>query len=372
MKEFSDLVGRIYDAALTPDLWNDVLARVRAYVHTETAAFNSYDAYDKSSFSWQYMSGYNPEYLQIYIEKYLAMNPWIGMVAALGSGETAFASAQSIYQDTLRSEFYHGWMAPQRFVDAAVLIVDKAIGATTTIVTVRTDSQGLFDTESVERLALLYPHVRRAAAIGRIVSAAEAQATTLASALDVLSAGVFLLSDTGRIVHSNRSGAEMLSSGAPVCSKRARLEFTSDGDRVSQRPALGDPIRAAAAATVPLNAADGRQFMAHIMPLDPSRRIALAADRAAAFIVLIKETRLMTATAVAAAARLYGLTAQEARVLRMVVDAGGTPLAAEALKISAATVRTHIARIFDKTEVRSQGALIKLLSEMGAPLRPAG
>ena len=164
----------------------------------------------------------------------------------------------------------------------------------------------------------------------------------------------------------------MLSSGAPVCSKRARLEFTSDGDRVSQRLALGDPIRAAGAATVPLNAADGRQFMAHIMPLEPSRRIALAADRAAAFIVLIKETRLMTATAVAAAARLYGLTAQEARVLRMVVDAGGTPLAAEALKISAATVRTHIARIFDKTEVRSQGAIIKLLSEMGAPLRPAG
>ena len=55
MKEFSDLVGRIYDAALTPDLWNNVLARVRAYVHTETAAFNSYDADDRVKFSWQYI-----------------------------------------------------------------------------------------------------------------------------------------------------------------------------------------------------------------------------------------------------------------------------------------------------------------------------
>jgi len=80
-----------------------------------------------------------------------------------------------------------------------------------------------------------------------------------------------------------------------------------------------------------------------------------------------------TAAAVAAAAQRYGLSSQEARVLRNVIDVGGAPLAADALNVSLATVRTHLARVFDKTGARSQGALIKLLQEMEIPFRtPAG
>ena len=41
-----------------------------------------------------------------------------------------------------------------------------------------------------------------------------------------------------------------------------------------------------------------------------------------------------------------------------------TTIAADALNLSPTTVRTHIARIYDKTGARSQGALIKLLGEI--------
>jgi DNA-binding CsgD family transcriptional regulator len=110
--------------------------------------------------------------------------------------------------------------------------------------------------------------------------------------------------------------------------------------------------------------------MAHAIALDTARRDALAAERGATALVFVKEANPATAVAAGEAARRYGLTPQEARVLRMVVDAGGVPLAADALNLSPTTVRTHIARIYDKTGVRSQGALIKLLGEMESPLRP--
>jgi DNA-binding CsgD family transcriptional regulator len=109
--------------------------------------------------------------------------------------------------------------------------------------------------------------------------------------------------------------------------------------------------------------------MAHVMALDSARRGALAAGARATALLLVKEANPATAAAVEAAARRFGLTPQESRVLRMVVDAGGVPLAADALNLSPATVRTHIARIYDKTGVRSQGRLVKLLSEMDSPLR---
>jgi DNA-binding CsgD family transcriptional regulator len=109
--------------------------------------------------------------------------------------------------------------------------------------------------------------------------------------------------------------------------------------------------------------------MAHAITLDAARRDALVAEREATALVLVKEASPATAAAADEAARRYRLTPQEARVLRLVVDAGGVPLAADALNLSPTTVRTHIARIYDKTGARSQGALIKLLGEMESPLR---
>ncbi|MBG0812048.1 helix-turn-helix transcriptional regulator [Methylosinus sp. H3A] len=66
-------------------------------------------------------------------------------------------------------------------------------------------------------------------------------------------------------------------------------------------------------------------------------------------------------------ARRFGLTPQETRVLRAVVDLGGVPLAAEILGVAISTVRTHVTNIFDKTGVRSQAGLVRVLMEAASP-----
>jgi DNA-binding CsgD family transcriptional regulator/PAS domain-containing protein len=373
MKAFSELVGRIYDAAVAPHIWTEAIDGVRRFLDAEVGILSSFDAYDADSWNWQYAVGFEPAYLQAYREKYMAMNPWMDLVATLGSGETTYVSAHDSYRAIEQSEFYLEWLKPQRLVDAAILMIDKSPSAVAIVVVSRTEGQGFFDQASLERFALVYPHLRRSAAIGRIIGGAENRAETLAGALDALAAGLFLLDDQGQIVHANRSGAAMLAAKAPVVSIRGRLEFAGDGVtplRSILEAGRGAAPRAASGASHPL-AAGGKAFVAHIIALDAARRDGLSAERRATVLVLVKEANPTTAAAVEATARCYGLTPQESRVLRMVVDAGGIPLAADALNLSPTTVRTHIARIYDKTGVHSQGQLIKLLSEMASPLRAA-
>ena len=58
----------------------------------------------------------------------------------------------------------------------------------------------------------------------------------------------------------------------------------------------------------------------------------------------------------------FGLTAAEARLAVLVGAGTGLPEAAARLGVSRETARTHLARCFDKTGVRSQAALARLVA----------
>ena len=65
----------------------------------------------------------------------------------------------------------------------------------------------------------------------------------------------------------------------------------------------------------------------------------------------------------------YKLTPSELRVLNAVVevDGGGVRAIADALGVSQATVKTHLYHIFEKTGVRRQIDLVKLVAGIGDP-----
>lgn len=70
-----------------------------------------------------------------------------------------------------------------------------------------------------------------------------------------------------------------------------------------------------------------------------------------------------------ALAELYGLTLAESRVLEH-IGQGETPQeAAERLGISLTTVKTHLQRIFAKTETTRQADLVRLVTRATPPVR---
>ena len=67
------------------------------------------------------------------------------------------------------------------------------------------------------------------------------------------------------------------------------------------------------------------------------------------------------------AQEVYGLSPAQVRLARLIVDGHDLAAAADLLLVSVNTLRTQLQRIFDKTGVRSQAALVRSLLSADAP-----
>ena len=69
-----------------------------------------------------------------------------------------------------------------------------------------------------------------------------------------------------------------------------------------------------------------------------------------------------------AAAVIYGISGSQGRLAELIVAGLDLRQAAERLRFSVNTARTHLQRMFEKTGVRSQPALVRALLSVGAPV----
>lgn len=67
------------------------------------------------------------------------------------------------------------------------------------------------------------------------------------------------------------------------------------------------------------------------------------------------------------AQQLYSLSDAQIRLAQLIVEGSDLPQAAETIGVSVNTVRTHLKRMFEKTKVASQTALVRVLLSANAP-----
>jgi DNA-binding CsgD family transcriptional regulator len=68
------------------------------------------------------------------------------------------------------------------------------------------------------------------------------------------------------------------------------------------------------------------------------------------------------------AAVIFGLSAAQRRLAGLIADGRSLPEAARDMGISANTAKTHLQRIYDKTGVHNQPALVRVLLSVGVPI----
>jgi DNA-binding CsgD family transcriptional regulator len=67
-------------------------------------------------------------------------------------------------------------------------------------------------------------------------------------------------------------------------------------------------------------------------------------------------------------AKKFGLTDAEVRVLFAIIEVGSPAEVAEVLGVREGTIRTHLHRLFAKTETSRQADLVKLVASFANPL----
>ena len=372
-EQLSELIGEIYDAALDPSLWSDVLGKAGRFVGGPVAAIFAKSPTALTGTVYYHSSGKDPVYRKLYFNKYIKFDPFTA-AQYFSDVEQPMAVADIMpYQEFLETRFYKEWVQPQGMVDAVTAVLDKSVTSAAMFGVFRYQSDGIVDDETRRRMRVIVPHIRRAVLIGRLIDLKAADAASLADILDGLSAGMCLVDAHGRIVHANAACHVILDAGEFLSVNGGRI-VASDAriDRALRElfaaAGSGDAAIGIRGIALPLKAQDGSCYVAHVLPLTSgARRLAGIAYAATAALFICKvATQIRSAPEVIA--RAYNLTPSELRVLMAIVEVGGVPEVAVVLGVAESTVKTHLGRLFVKTGAGRQADLVKIVAGFATPL----
>jgi DNA-binding CsgD family transcriptional regulator/PAS domain-containing protein len=371
-EQLSELISEIYDAALDPSRWSEVVDKAGRFVGGSAAAIVLANA-GAGNDNVYCESGTAPYDRQRYCDKYLVPEPST-------NGDT-FADIERLiaiadlmpYRECPEAPSYRGRGRPQGPVDVVSAVLDKSLAGAPLFGVPGSGSDDVVDDETRQRMRLIVPHIRRAVLIGKDIDLKSAQAATLADTLDGLSAGICLVDATGRILHANAACQALLDAGDFLSATEGRIAASdvkvdqAFRDLFAAAGGEGAAVEARGTALA-LRRRDGSHYVAHVVPLTSgTRRLAGIAYSAAAAVFICKvATESLASPDVIA--RTYNLTPSELRVLLGIVEIGGVPEVATALGVAESTVKTHLGRLFLKTGAGRQADLVKIVAGFATPL----
>ena len=226
-------------------------------------------------------------------------------------------------------------------------------------------------------MSITTDRIAKANGIGATPGRSDAANTYLFDAatgtLDCLIAGVIIVGDQGRILHTNLAALEMLQAKSPViqlggCLCTLQAERTKDLRRAIATIQADYAAIGPAGVAVPLIDKTGAHATAHVLPLSNSPRAGRRNAHMPA-VVFIQSSSIAPPIEIGAVVQSFHLTPAEARLLQQLVSGASLHEAAAALGIAEATARTHRNHIFIKTGVSRRGDLLLLIGRLVPPIR---
>jgi DNA-binding CsgD family transcriptional regulator len=184
--------------------------------------------------------------------------------------------------------------------------------------------------------------------------------------LDMNRAGIVLVDETMALVQANRAALAMFERGGAIRLRAGRVL----AEQALSQTALESAVRQAAVDEagigrrglgVPVRDAEGAPFVIHVLPLRVGalRRGLVARACAALF---VSPSAIGAPPPSEALSLLYDLTPAELRVLELIAAGRNGPEICHELGIAESTMRTHLRRVFEKTDTRRQADLVALLA----------
>jgi len=374
------IVGLIYDAALRPALWPEVVARISELLNGSAGLLlTPLDAGTPRAFFASV--GLSDESLRQYAERYHALDVWTQAAVA----QNRFTAGQVVSDEELlpRAEFlgsvyYKELLQPAgiaRLCAAAIFdAADADLPATALSIYGGLEAPA-FDGAAKETMSLLVPHLSRALGVMYRLRLAESQVAASLAALDHVERGILLLAADGRVRYVNRRAGEILGASDD-------LEVVELGGRrrlVARDAERDQALREWLASALSASALEAGHFL---QGLALPRRVALpplylSASRLAsdnpygidgevpAAIVFVSVAECSPRLDIAGLRALYRLTSAEASLVESLARGARLTAIAEAAGLSVATLRDRLKSVFAKTGARRQAEVVRLALSFG-------
>ena len=358
----SDTIGAIYDCALDPQLWPAACRQIADLSESTAGGICVHDTRHVHN-DQLFVFGYKPEFLVKFGEHY-AQSPMAAADVVSDIGDVR-ALSMELYA-LLESRFSREVLTPFGLQDIIWFPALRTGSRMASLHASRSESAPHYQGREISLFSLLSPHVCRTLAISDALDIRVLQSEMLERTLDGLLSGVFLTARDGRVVYMNAAAERQVRSGSSIRIVNNQI-LPSD---LQARTALADAIeeasrddidRSAREHSVALPGTGDAGFIATVMSVDRGQRRGVLAPFAASVAVFTKEPSQVPLMPGEAFARLYNLTGGELRVLLGLAQGLNATEAAEMLGVSEPTVRSHLQRMFSKTDTTRQEELLRLL-----------
>lgn len=365
----SDIIGAVYDCVLAPENWYRALPLISIYGESAASSIvvQGRHAPDTASV---FEHGGEQSFLRLYFEKLVASRLPIARSATFDNvGDVATMTMLAGEREPLNSDFYLKWVRPLGFRDVIGVLVLKSGKRVAWFSVTRSTVQSQFTDKDLRQMSLLSPHICRALLISDALDLRTITAARLEQTVDHLSTGIFLTEDGSRISYMNSSAEHILKKGGTLKVTNGRLTAAQSGVRDRLANALAQSVAGKAPHStgqhaIALPHEEGGGLIAKVLPLqwrDGRNPLAPLPGTAAVF---VQDPAEATDPPTQAFAMLYGLSVAEERVLERIVK-GQTPReAADELGLSLPTVKSHLQKLFDKTDTGRQAQLVQLFERL--------
>jgi DNA-binding CsgD family transcriptional regulator len=238
----------------------------------------------------------------------------------------------------------------------------------------RPKGRGNFSKKDHRLMDRLVPHLGKAFGVHFNYFAGGPAVNVLTEALDRIPRGILIIDESRRVLFSNTSGSSILSNGDGIfVNRRGSISARNNADHKRLKASLAGVFGSRGggdgwASTIRLQQGSGKKplelLISRCMKGDCDQ---FGTGEKAIIFVTDPESRRVSLAGVLC--ELYGLTRSEARVASLAVDGMSLHEIADELFISENTVRTHMKRIYAKTDTRRQSELARLVLSGPASLR---
>jgi len=368
-----ELIRQIYAAAFDPTQWVAVMERLAMSVGGLRGCLTRIDV-DTNAAVEAILLRSDPVWVDAYAQHFWSVNVLMDdKTNAKAEPEwqpSVMTEEHGLERDAyLSSEYYNDFMRPQD-VDRALFIQLGRSGSVASNINIGRRTGEVFETSDLEFAARMQPHMVRAYEIGRRIAGPLGVIRNLAEAFQQSPHAVLLVEGDGVLVYANSVAERLLDrdSGLTVINGRVtpmNSEAARQFERVIGQAARRDGPRIGGTMSIPRN--NARLPLAvrtAPLPFDYGAIHRMTAP----VLVCITDLEAEVIAPSGELRDLFGLTSAEIRLAAAVFEGLSLPEAAEQFGISINTVRFQLARIFDKTGVSRQAALVKLMMRLaGGP-----
>jgi len=372
---YDSLLNRIYGAVAEPALWPETLASVADQLDS-IGGMVVYNA-PPGGKNLIVLGRLDPEYTAIF-QKHYVWNPWTTAAKDQPFNKAIIAGSLVERRIIQKTGFYADVLAPQHIEDMAVIshrgmARDGGVGGFGFSLSAQGADRAEHNRQRLQRLA---PHLCRALDATLRLGPLTDGSRQLARVLQSMPNAALLLDNRQHIVHANPAAEQLLRAGdglTCLSNDGLRLSALLPDERLALSRNLAQALRVADGSgdllgePLRLTRLSGAAPLLVVpVPLPPPAFALWELSDTARLLVLIIDPgarNLVAATALQAA---FGLTAAEARVATLIGSGLSGPQAAQVLGVAPATVKTHLARCFEKLGVRSQVELARMLSALPA------